>query len=188
MLKKLKVLYTRHKTQKSKIWHDGVVTIFDTNGIYKVSLYKCTEDYHKRDLIEAYNSRQSLDNIMGSLNFQGYLVELNDEDYQCHCHISNFDISIDTNKIVDRSASAINCSSKHGNLHRTLSTKFKCPNTTSKIDKYGNRSLESNEISNNSNVVKRDIGKIQTNVFRELVGYKQYLKTLSIINIDVFKE
>ncbi|EEA07436.1 uncharacterized protein CMU_036090 [Cryptosporidium muris RN66] len=188
MLKKLKVLYTRHKTQKSKVWHDGMVTIFDTNGIYKVSLYKCTEDCHKGDLIEAYNSRQSLDNIMGSLNFQGYLVELNDENCQYHRNISNFDVLVGVDKVVDRSASAINHSSKHGNLHRTLLTKFKCPNITSKVDKSKNKDLESNAISNNSNLVKRDIRKIQTNVFRELVGYKQYLKTLSIMNMDVFKE
>lgn len=74
MKKQFEVLYTRHKTQKTKTWHDGMVVIHNVKGVNRISLYKIDENGCKGELVEAFSSYSREINL-SKVKFSGHLIE-----------------------------------------------------------------------------------------------------------------
>lgn len=49
-------MYTKQKTQKNKVWHEGIVVMKEHSGFWKMTLYD-TEKTSSRVLVENYQYR-----------------------------------------------------------------------------------------------------------------------------------
>lgn len=130
MKKQYEVLYTRHKIQKTKTWHDGMVVIDNIKGVNRISLYKIDENGCRGELVEAFSSFAREINL-SKVSFPGHLVEFVVEEVNERGLEVGEDVGVDsTLKCIPRTItpkSSENCFSDNVTIDKGFVRPFKAP-------------------------------------------------------------